>query len=194
MSRKPRPQDPRALDLRALCAEGAYLEGHWPAGGFVRLRDSIAAWPADGAAVTWAVQGRQRAVAGGEPELWLHLRLQADVVLQCQRCLQPMPQAVAVDRSLRFVRGEDEAARLDEELDDDVLALPGRLDLLELAEDELILALPLVPMHGSCPQPLAAVAPPPDTASGAADADRGGRPNPFASLAGLRGRRDDDAA
>ncbi len=100
-----------------------------------------------------------------------------------------MPQHVAVDRALRFVRGEDEAARLDEESDDDVLALAGRLDLAELAEDELILALPLVPMHDACPQPLAA-----DMAPAGADEAAGpARPNPFASLAALRGRRDDDA-
>jgi uncharacterized protein len=35
-----------------------------------------------------------------------------------------------------------------------VLALEPALDLKELVEDELLLALPLVPRHEVCPEPL----------------------------------------
>jgi uncharacterized protein len=60
-----------------------------------------------------------------------------------------------VARTLRFVPTEEEAARLDEaEEEEDVLALPRALNLHELIEDELILALPLVPRHEQCPEPL----------------------------------------
>jgi uncharacterized protein len=55
---------------------------------------------------------------------------------------------------LRFVQGEALAEQLDEDSEDDVLALGPPLDLHELIEDELILALPLVPRHDQCPQPL----------------------------------------
>ena len=57
-------------------------------------------------------------------------------------------------RSIRFVHGADLAQQLDEESEEDVLALSAALDLRELIEDELILALPLVPRHDVCPQPL----------------------------------------
>ena len=59
-----------------------------------------------------------------------------------------------VQPSLRFVHGEAQAEALDEDSDEDVLALTPSLDLLPLIEDELILALPLVPRHEVCPQPL----------------------------------------
>jgi uncharacterized protein len=176
--------DPRALILRAACAEGQRLADRWPLAGFERLLPSLAAVPAD-ADVAWQADASERAVTGGEPERWLHLRAQATVPLQCQRCLGALAAPLAVDRHLRFVAGEDEAERLDEELEDDVLALPPRLDLHELLEDELILALPLVPRHdGDCPEPLpAATATAPESGAPAPAAER---VHPFAALASLR--------
>ena len=130
----------------------------------------------------WRAVGQQRMVQGSEPEIWLHIQGDTVVRLECQRCLQPMNEVLRADRYLRFVAGEDEAARLDEDSEDDVLALVARLDLFELLEDELILALPLVPRHGTCPQPLD-MAP----ASAVARPDES-RPHPFAALAALRGK------
>ena len=59
-----------------------------------------------------------------------------------------------------------------------MLVLTRALDLHELVEDELILALPLVPRHDACPQPLAAPA--------TAEEPLAERPNPFAALAALK--------
>ena len=103
-----------------------------------------------------------------------------------------------IDRTFRFARSDDEAAELDEASEDeDFLALGRPLDLPSLVEDELIMALPIVPRHETCPQPLlapevpdaalavtAAVAEgarPPDDAQQAAD-----RPHPFAVLSALK--------
>ena len=64
-----------------------------------------------------------------------------------------------------------------------MLALGPPLDVLELIEDELILALPLVPRHEPhCPVPLAA----PEGAVSAAPEE----PHPFAALAALRKGRE----
>jgi uncharacterized protein len=172
--------DSKRLDLRAFTRDGGTLQGELPLASFQRLAPSLL--PAnDGATiapVSWRADGRQRPVRCGAPELWLHLQASAAVVLECQRCLQPMAHALQVDRQLRFVDGEDEAARLDEESDDDVLALPPSADLLSLIEDEMILALPLVPRHETCPQPLPMVA-----ADEGADEEA---PHAFAALAHLR--------
>ena len=175
--------DPRRIDIEALCAAGAELAGEWPGAGFERLHEGVAP---DMAAptvvptpVTWSLAGRQLPAAVA-PELWLHLRARAGVVQTCQRCLQYFVLAVAIDRRLRFVHGEDDAARLDEESEDDVLALPPQLDLHELLEDELILALPVVPMHEDCPAPLWAAAAAPASATAAAAA--AAAPHPFAGL------------
>ena len=68
-----------------------------------------------------------------------------------------MAVELAVDRVFRFARNDEEAAELDEvSEDEDVLALGRPLDLLSLVEDELIMALPIVPRHEACPQPLRA--------------------------------------
>jgi len=105
------------------------------------------------------------------------------VILQCQRCLQPLVEAVEVDRHFRFVADEDVAAKLDDEIEDEVLALPRTLDLRELVEDEMLLALPLVPRHDLCPQPL-------PTQFGDVE-EVESKANPFAALAQLRGKAED---
>ena len=91
-----------------------------------------------------------------------------------------MAVTLDVRRSIRFVHGADLAQQLDEEGEEDVLDSSAALDLRELIEDELILALPLVPRHDVCPQPLA-------QADHGADADDiGSQAHPFAVLASLR--------
>jgi uncharacterized protein len=97
--------------------------------------------------------------------------------LECQRCLQPVDEYLDIARSFLFVHGEDAAAQLDADGEDDVLALTRSLDLRELLEDELLLSLPLVPRHEVCPQPLVA----PIDASPLEE-----KPNPFAALASLK--------
>ena len=181
---KERAADPHKLDLRRFARDGTAVEGLWPLDHFKRLAASLMPPLADTPAppVQWRALGQQRPVPGGEPQIWLHLKGNTVARLQCQRCLQPLNQALQVDRHLRFVAGEDEAARLDEESEDDVLALVDRLDMFELLEDELILALPLVPRHDTCPQPL-------DLAATIAQpAAEEARPNPFAALAALRAK------
>ena len=168
-----------ALDVMAFCRHGSVLEGQWPLRRMSRLAASLEMVDAE-AMTHWSTRGSLVNVAGAEPQIWLHLQGQAKVSLQCQRCLQTMTEPLQVDRRFRFVRSEAEAARLDEDSDDDVLALEPRLDLMGLLEDELILGLPLVPRHAVCPQPLL-----PAVDTHAVDEPL---PNPFAALAALRKR------
>lgn len=177
---KDRPHDPRRLDVRRFAATAAQLQGRAGADELPRL---VADAPLPGGeGAEWSMRGEQRPGVAGEPEVWLHLQARAHVVLPCQRCLQPMTLPLQAARSIRFVDDEAEAERLDEELDDDVLATPARggVDALALVEDELIFALPLVPRHDACPEPLPA---PADTAR-ATEADAA--PHPFAALAALK--------
>lgn len=170
--------DPNRLELAAFARQGAALSGEWPQARFARLSASLVP-VADGApAIRWVAQGELQARAGATPEVLLRLAIHTTVGLQCQRCLQPMLHGVEIERRFRFVRNEDEAARMDEEIDDDVLVLAKHLDLAELIEDELILSLPLVPRHEACPQPLLV----PEAPVGDAES----APHPFAALAVLR--------
>ncbi|WIT09996.1 YceD family protein [Paucibacter sediminis] len=182
---KERVVDPLKLDVEAFARDGASLQGSWPASTLERIADSAAPeapvgdWPP----VQWTVRGERRTPRGGEAEIWLHLEADARAQLTCQRCLKPVEAHVAFARWFRFVRDEAVAAELDADSEEDVLTLTRHLDLRELVEDELLLELPLVPRHDSCPEPLPR---PLEDADDAAIEEE--RPNPFAALAALKGK------
>jgi uncharacterized protein len=175
--------DPSRLDVAAFAKEAGTLKGRWPLQRLVRLHAAaLAPAGADEAdAVAWQVRGEVLRVGGGAGRPWLHLAASTRLTLQCQRCLGPVDTSLQVERRFLFVHGEDAAAQLDADSEDDVLALTRALDVRELVEDELLLALPLVPRHDVCPQPL----PLPQAPESAGE----DKPNPFAALAVLkRGR------
>jgi uncharacterized protein len=186
---KPRAPDLLRLDVASFAAEAGHLAGEWRAEDLPRLHESQTP-PQDvvPAPVRWQVDGEVKAVAGAAPQLWLKLQADTTAWLTCQRCLQPMLQPLALDTAIRFVRGESQAEALDAEVEYDVLALPRGLDVRALVEDELLLALPIVPRHDSCPQPLVPAA---DASGQPGQADDAAEPapereNPFAVLAALR--------
>ena len=85
------------------------------------------------------------------------------------------------DQWYRFVATEDIAMAEDDESEEDLLVMEPQFDLLALLEDELLMALPLVPMHDECPEP-------PVLRVGDADVPEEAptKPNPFAMLAQLK--------
>lgn len=175
----PRPIDPRRLDVAALAEAGGELGGEFALDALERLAGSVLGAEPPDSAVHWQAEGELRPVTGGEPEVWLHLTAQACVNMACQRCLGPLAVPLDLDRWIRFVRDAGQAEALDAELEDDVLELERQTDLRALVEDELLLALPLVPRHDVCPQPL-------PMGGTAADEAAPVRPNPFAALARLK--------
>jgi uncharacterized protein len=175
--------DPRHLAVEAFSKQAGVLAGDLPLAALVRLADSAApeVTPSPADLVSWSAQGEARPVRGGEaPQTWLHVKATAPMAFTCQRCLQPVSVLLDIARSFRFVHGEQAAAQADAETEEDVLALTRSLDVIELLEDELLLAVPLVPRHETCPQPLQA---PPDELIDAP------QESPFAALAGLKVRR-----
>ncbi len=173
--------NPLRLDVQAFARSGEFLQGEWPSTAMSRLAEVAAAEsPAAGwAAVRWSLQGEEQAVLGGESEVWLQLRVSAEASPTCQRCLQPVRLPLEVDGRFRFVRDEAQAEALDAELEEDVLVLSRAFDVREWVEDELLLALPIVPLHEVCPRPLPlAVEPKPEPIEE--------RPNPFAVLQALK--------
>ena len=177
----PKPLDPRRLDVATFAQAGGHLQGEWPLAGMARLlQDALPPAPGSPAqTVAWSARGERRAASGGAAQIRLCLRARTALRMTCQRCLQPVEIELDVAPTLRFVRDEAEAERLDEESDEDVLALSSTLDLHELVEDELILALPLVPRHERCPQPL------PMSAGELDEAGAGDAAGAFAGLADL---------
>ncbi|OYW15104.1 MAG: hypothetical protein B7Z46_01190 [Hydrogenophilales bacterium 12-64-6] len=84
--------------------------------------------------------------------LSLQVSISGEVGLTCQRCLGSMPYTVGLERTLYLARNEAELERLDALPDSDAIQAGERLSLVELVEDEVLLSLPLAPMHaeGEC--------------------------------------------
>jgi uncharacterized protein len=70
--------------------------------------------------------------------------LQTRLTLECQRCLQPMELPLSLDFSL-LVDASDDMVRQGGR--DTLYSEDGYIDIAEVIEDEIILALPLVAMH-----------------------------------------------
>ena len=119
---------------------------------------------------------------GGIPQVWMQLTVRASFPMECQRCLTPVDVPLHVERAFRFVADEATAEALDDDSEEDLLVISREFDLHELIEDELLMALPVVPRHDECPTdvPMASSDDDFEEASAA-------RPNPFAALASLRG-------
>jgi len=172
-----RAHDPRRLDVAAAAAATLALDGRWPLSELARLADHAAGQVDE--PIVWSAEFERRGQHGGSPQVRLRLRAHARIARECQRCLQPVLLALDVDRSFRFAPTEEEAAALDAEVEDDVLVLSRQFDLRELVEDELLLALPIVPKHDDCPVPFASAVPVP--------IDQDNSPaHPFAALATLK--------
>ncbi len=182
---KQREHDPRRLDIERFATEGGQLNGEWPLSTMTRLVALADPAPpsADAQPVRWTAKGERRRRPGAGADAWLRLELDAQVHLTCQRCLAPIETPLAVDRWFHFVEGEQQAAELDADSEDDVLASTRAFDLHALAEDELLLALPLVPRHAVCPQPLLPLG---EAAVEEAEVAERDSAHPFSALAALK--------
>lgn len=175
---------PAQLALASFVAQGQSWEGAWPQAQIEGCPEPFARLRADSSGpdglkwVRWRWRGELRQRPAAAPEPWLHLQAAACLVLQCQRCLEPAELIVEGERWFRFVATEEQAAAEDESAEEDVLALQDPLDWVTLLEDELILSLPLVPLHEVCPQPL-------PTGQDAGAESLPEREHPFAALEAL---------
>ncbi|MDO5625679.1 MAG: DUF177 domain-containing protein [Pseudomonadota bacterium] len=174
------PFHARHLDIAAFAQAKAQLNGHEEIQKCERLAQEASALTPE-SILHWQAQGEQRSAADGSVRPALHLRAHTTLALTCQRCMGEVMTDVAVDRHFIFVPDETTAAALDDESEDDVLVLAADFDLLALVEDEMLMALPLVPRHGECPEPVPLAAQTPDF-----DAAQADKPQPFAALAALK--------
>lgn len=107
--------------------------------------------------------------------------LQADVTMQCQRCLQPVKLAVDGVVKLAVARHEDAVKALPGYYDPLLLEAP-EIELLPLIEQELMLSLPIVATHpeGECSI---------NSSYQAKEDTEQSKPNPFAVLAELKNQK-----
>ncbi len=171
---------PDRLDVKAFVQAGAQLNGHDSLLKYERLAQEAQGLHPD-LYVDWQAHGELRVLDGDVSQVWLHLKAQAAFPMVCQRCMTPVDVPLEVDRSFRFVADEATAEALDDDVEEDLLALSREFDLHELIEDELLMALPVVPRHDVCP-----VAVPMASSEDDFEAASAEKPNPFAALATLR--------
>lgn len=168
------------LNMQAFAEAGVPLIGATPLQNLERLTQDIIGSQPD-LIVNWQAKPELRVGSTGQTDIWLHLTANATLPLTCQRCMGPVQTDVQTDQWYRFVTSEDIAMAEDDAAEEDLLVLTPQFDLMDVLEDELLMALPLVPMHEACPDQ-------PVFSAGVLDmpAGVGDKPNPFAALAQLK--------
>jgi len=111
---------------------------------------------------------------------YVEVRVEATLWLRCQRTLEPFALPVQQASRLGILASERDVAALPVGFEP-LLVTDDSVDLADLIEDELILAVPLVPRSGEAPRDFRAGAPevPVD----------GPGDGPFAALAALKSKR-----
>lgn len=105
--------------------------------------------------------------------------IQASLELECQRCLQAMAWPVEAELALGFVSSTAEADQLPGGYEPYIVdTIP--LALIDMIEDELLLALPQIPMHDIEQCPAQEYVEPEE------QQDMAGQDNPFKVLADLK--------
>ena len=159
MSTEPLPSE---LDARKAAARGALVSGSLRPADMPRFRALL---------------------AGEEGRSLVRVKIDADVEVSCQRCLQPMRRRVESDSTLAIVWTDEEAGQLPRNLEPLVVAEQD-VDLWRVVEEELMLALPAFSYHESeaCKEILADYSgPAPEE-----EVSPGKKPNPFDVLAQLK--------
>ena len=99
----------------------------------------------------------------------LHLHIEAQLPVSCQRCLDEM--LVHLNLTFNYIICNTLPTEIDENDDTDWLEAAPEMNLQALIEDELLLAMPIAPMH--------------DHDCSKQSMQSGEKPNPFAVLKGL---------
>ena len=146
------------------------FEGRIPLATMTRLRDSLLQPDGD----------VRYQLAFGTDALRLpfaELRIDAELPLECQRSLQRFLLPVRLVQRLGLIRDEADEAALPPGYEPLLVPADGMLRPAELVEDELILALPVVPVSPEAEAVTREFAP---------TAEEVAKASPFAGLAGLK--------
>ena len=169
----------KRLDVRAMALAAQTREGQDLLLNYERLAVDLIGLKPD-SILNWTAKFSARTGASGKDESWLQLDLATSFPMVCQRCLTAVDFDVLMAREFRFVASEAVAEEEDDDCEEDLLVQSREFDLGALIEDELVMALPLIPRHDTCP-----VAVPMSAADAGFDDAASQKPNPFAALAGV---------
>ena len=136
---------PSFIDIRRLVDETAELRGVVPPQRLTRLPEPFR--PASPIELVLRFDTRD------ERGVRVSGQLNTNVDAICQRCLNDMRIAIARDIDVVLVREEPDSAAAEGTYDDFIVVADGHWRVAEFAEDELILACPMIPAHAEvdCP-------------------------------------------
>ena len=78
----------------------------------------------------------------------LHLTITGNIGVPCQRCLEPMIIELNIRSEFVLVKDESEIPSEEDDFEDyDYLVAEADMNVLQLVEDEVLLALPYAPKH-----------------------------------------------
>src|SRR3989338_4893947 len=153
---------PAAIDGLAFVRNAAVLEGQLGMESLPRLAQSGCSCSVLDFVLTGEINER------GKPAL--RLAVNGSVRLECQRCLGELDLPLHLEAQLELALSE---AEITADEDDIERVVAGReMRVAALVEDEVLLALPMVPKHERC--------------SAAAESGGSADPTPFQALAALR--------
>lgn len=162
---------PELVDAWRMVAGRMRLDGRLPLASFTRLRDLLA--DAEGDDVICSIEFGRDVLE----QPFALLRIEAGLPLVCQRTLQRFVWPLEVEQRLGLIRDEAEEAALLPDYESLLLESDGALSPVALVEDELILAIPAIP-----------VAPGSEAIERdwPVSSEEETRANPFSALAGLK--------
>lgn len=159
---------PLFIDNIAFAKKNERLAGSLTLASCPRLSELSQANPSDNptaVVIDYMLEGKTDSVG----QHLLSLSLTTNLTTICQRCLGPMPLKMKLDFNYLITHIDDTDV---EDSDDIDLQEPSQtMDLVALIEDEIIMAMPIAPIH--------------DEDCGAIVTQSGEKPNPFAALKGL---------
>jgi uncharacterized protein len=128
----------KPLDIDRLADDEADIDFAVPLAELPRLRSQLAS-------VEGEVHGRVH-FARESGFVVADLTMAGNATLTCQRCLGAMSEPVASTARVALITTEADARRVPEDLEP-MLALNSRVSVAQLVEEELLLSLPIVPLH-----------------------------------------------
>jgi len=131
---------PAVIDVWRMVAARRVFEGSLPLSAFKRLRGSLV--DAEGQ-VNFALEfGRD-----ASNQAFVEVRADAALPLLCQRTLERYLHRIRLVQQLGLITSEAQEDALPEQMEPLLVPESGEMPAIDLVEDELILAVPVVPMN-----------------------------------------------
>jgi uncharacterized protein len=160
------------VDNLEFARRGTVLQGEVAVADLERLRDYLLS---SQGGLKYTLTGR----TGAKGEPLLECGIEGGLVLQCQRCLEALEYPLHIASTLKIVEGATQFDDVGDEAEDvDSIPASASMDVLALVEEEILLNLPMSPLH----------APEVCRGQGAAKPANEERTKPFGALAALKGK------